>query len=137
MKAGLTIEELAAEIMRQKEVKEDYVVNTGSLRMEPCGSSLVLRVLDENSADRIEPLDISEQAHRQIGTHLSIPVKYYNRMLNEYPELLTTNVNAWFERAAAPRMLRVLDGTMRAFVSNPLPSYRSSRGILCSHAGYR
>ena len=47
MKAGLTIEELAAEIMRQKEVKEDYVVNTGSLRMEPCGSSLVLRVLDE------------------------------------------------------------------------------------------
>lgn len=118
MKTGLTIEELAAEIMRQKEVKEDYVVNTGSLRMEPCGSSFVLRVLDENSADRIEPLDISEQAHRQIGTHLSIPAKYYNRMLNEYPELLTTNVNAWFERAAAPRMLRVLDGTMRAFVSN-------------------
>ena len=35
MKAGLTIEELAAEIMRQKEAKSDYVVNTGSLRMEP------------------------------------------------------------------------------------------------------
>lgn len=118
MKAGLTIEELATEIMRQKEVKEDYVVNTGSLRMEPCGSDLVLRVLDANAADRIEPLDISEQAHRQIGTHLSIPAKYYNRMLHEYPELLATNVNAWFQRAAAPRMLRVLDGTMRAFVSN-------------------
>lgn len=118
MKAGLTIEELAAEIMRQKKAKEDYVVDTGCLRMEPCGSSLALRVLDENSADRIEPLDISEQAHRQIGTHLSIPAKYYNRMLNEYPELLATNVNAWFERAAAPRMLRVLDGTLRAFVSN-------------------
>ena len=28
MKAGLSIEELAAEIMRQNEIKEDYVVNS-------------------------------------------------------------------------------------------------------------
>lgn len=118
MKAGLTIEELAAEIMRQKEAKADYVVNTGRLRMEPCGTELVLRILDENNADRIEPLDISEQAHRQIGTHLSIPAKYYTRMLTEYPELLAENVNAWFEREGTARMLRVLDGRMRAFVSN-------------------
>ena len=106
MKAGLTIEELAAEIMRQKEAKADYVVNTGHLRMEPCGTELVLRVLDENNADRIEPLDISEQAHRQIGTHLSIPAKYYTRMLTEYPELLAKNVNAWFEREGTARIDR-------------------------------
>ncbi|MDD4509347.1 MAG: DUF932 domain-containing protein [Oscillospiraceae bacterium] len=118
MKAGLTVEELAAEIMRQKDAKEDYVVNTGNLRMEPYGTEIAMRVLDNDGTDRIEPLDVGEIAHRQIGTHLSIPYKYYDRMRAEYPELLTHNVNSWFERSPAQRMLRVLDGKARAFLSN-------------------
>jgi hypothetical protein len=75
MKSGLTIEELAAEIMRQKSAKEDYVVNTNNLRMEPYGSEIVMRVLDDDSTDRIEPLDVGDIAHRQIGTHPEIPPK--------------------------------------------------------------
>lgn len=118
MKAGLTIEELAAEIMRQKDAKEDYIVNTGRLHMEPYGSEIVMHVTDDADADRIEPLDIGGIAHRQIGTHLSIPYKYYDRMLTEYPALLAHNVNSWFERSPAQRMLRVLDGRARAFLSN-------------------
>ena len=31
MKTGLTLEQLAAEITRQQNAKEDYVVNTGNL----------------------------------------------------------------------------------------------------------
>ena len=77
MKTGLTLEELAAEITRQQNAKEDYVVNTGNLRFESYGSELALHVLDSNGADRIEPLEIGDIAHRQIGTHLSIPAKYY------------------------------------------------------------
>lgn len=46
MKAGLTIEELATEVMRQKDAKADYIVNTSMLAMEHCGTELVLRVLD-------------------------------------------------------------------------------------------
>lgn len=118
MKSGLTIEELAAEIMRQKNAKEDYVVNTGNLRMESYGPEVVVHVLDNDGSDRIEPLDVGTIAHRQIGTHLSIPAKYYDRMLTENPELLVHNVNCWFERAPAQRMLRVLDGRARAFLSN-------------------
>ena len=118
MKSGLTIEELAAEIMRQKGAKEDYVVNTGNLRMEPYGSEVAMRVLDNDGTDRIEPLDVGDIAHRQIGTHLGIPSKYYDRMLTEYPALLAHNVNSWFERVPAQRMLRVLDGKARAFLSN-------------------
>ena len=38
MKAGLAIEELAAELMRQNEIKEDYVVNSNSLLMEAVAS---------------------------------------------------------------------------------------------------
>ena len=118
MKSGLTIQELAAEILRQKESKEDYIVSTRRLQMENFGSDVVLRVLDENASDRIEPLDIGPNAHRQIGTHLSIPVKYYEKMREENPELLTVNVNSWFDRSDSQRMLRVLDGKARAFLSN-------------------
>ena len=118
MKAGLTVEELAAEIMRQRDAKEDYIVNTAGLRMENYGESFVLRVMDNNGTDRIEPLDIAEIAHRQIGARLGIPAKYYGTMLSNYPELLVTNVNAWFGKTPAERMLRVLDGKLRAYLSN-------------------
>ena len=118
MKSGLTIQELAAEILRQKEFKEDYIVSTRRLQMENFGSDVVLRILDENASDRIEPLDIGPNAHRQIGRYLYIPVKYYEKMREENPELLTVNVNSWFDRSDSQRMLRVLDGKARAFLSN-------------------
>ena len=118
MKSGLAIEDLASEIVRQKDCKEDYIVNANRIAMECCGRDLLLRVLDDRGFDRIEPLDISPIAHRQIGTHLSIPVKYYAKMLEEDPALLVTNVNTWLGRAQSQRMLRVLDGNARAFLSN-------------------
>ena len=118
MKAGLTIEELAAEIMRQNGIKEDYFVNSPNIRMEAWDTDLFLRVMDDNMADRLEPLEISENAHRQIGTRLSIPVKYYNRMLAEAPHLLTQNVNHWLTSNPEQRMLRVMNGKVRAFLSN-------------------
>jgi hypothetical protein len=49
----------------------------------------------ENNTDFIEPLDIREIAHRQIGTHLKIPAAYYDRMLDVNPALLAQNVNSW------------------------------------------
>lgn len=118
MKAGLAIEDLASEIVRQKDCKEDYIVNANRVSMECFGRDILLRVLDDQGQDRIEPLDVSPIAHRQIGTHLSIPAKYYSKMLEEDPALLVTNVNAWLARAGSQRMLRVLDGVARAFLSN-------------------
>lgn len=118
MKTGLTIEQLAAEILRQRDAKADYIVNTGNLRMEPCGNDVLLRVLGGDGVDRIELLDIGPTAHRQIGTYLSIPAKYYEKMQTEKPGLLADNVNAWFAGESKDRMLRVLDGRARAFLSN-------------------
>lgn len=57
-------------------------------------------------------------AHRQIGTHLKIPAAYYDKMLEEYPQLLAQNVNAWFQREPSVRMIRTIEGTARAFLSN-------------------
>lgn len=118
MKAGLAIEELAGEIMRQNAIKEDYVVNSPSLLMEQFNSELYLRVLDSDGIDRLEPLSIADNAHRQIGARLGIPVKYYSRMLEEGRGLLTENVNYWFRHNPEQRMLRVMEGKVRAFLSN-------------------
>lgn len=118
MKAGLAIEELAAEIMRQNEIKEDYVVNSQSLLMESYDAELFLRVMDADGLDRLEPLAITDNAHRQIGARLGIPSKYYSRMLEEGRELLTQNVNYWFRQNPEQRMLRVMEGKVRAFLSN-------------------
>lgn len=118
MKAGLTITEMAAEIERQAAAKVDYLVNPKKLEMESMGGSPMLRVLD-GGVDLLEPLAIQETAHRQMGAHLGIPWKYYEKMLQEEPGLLSYNVNHWFQRGEpAPRMLRTMDGRARAFLSN-------------------
>jgi hypothetical protein len=63
------------------------------------------------------PLGINEIAHNQIGEKLGIPSRYYDRMRAEQPELLAENVNTWFRKEPARRMVRTLDGTARAFLS--------------------
>ena len=118
MKLGRTIQELAKELDRQNKSKEDYLVDTTKVRMESYNGTPLLHVLDNHDEDIVEPLDIRQTAHEQIGAYLSIPRKYYDRMRNEDPELLAYNVNRWFGRNPEQRMIRTLDGHARAFLSN-------------------
>ncbi len=117
MKEGLSLQEMAAEIERQSNLKEDYLVDTRNLQMESFGSQVYLH-MQENGFDILEPLEVNPIAHRQLGTHLKIPAAYYDRMLTDYPELLTKNVNSWFQKEPSKRMIRTLGGTARAFLSN-------------------
>ena len=118
MKAGMTIMEMAAEVRRQSGARADYIVDTRRLEMESYGNGVVMKMLNNDSVDIVEPLDVRQIAHRQIGTHLKIPAAYYDRMLGGNPDLLAQNVNSWFKREPEQRMLRTLDGTARAFLSN-------------------
>lgn len=117
MKEGLTLEEMAAEITRQSKLKADYLVDTRNLQLEACGSDVYLHMFD-NNMEPVEPLEVNQIAHRQLGTHLKIPASYYDRMLTTHPELLAANVNSWFNREPSKRMLRTMGGTARAFLSN-------------------
>ena len=117
MKQGMTIQQAAAEIMRQSQAKADYLVNTENLHMETCDGVPTLRLL-VGEIDRIEPLDILPTAHRQMGDYLGIPRKYYDRMLQENIGLLAHNVNTWLHRGPEQRMIRTIDGRARAFLSN-------------------
>ena len=66
----------------------------------------------------MEPLEVLSTAHRQLGTYLNIPQKYYDRMLQEDTGLLSYNVNRWLQRTPEQRMIRTMDGRARAFLSN-------------------
>lgn len=119
MKTGRTIQEMAVELQRQSEAKSDYLVNTGRLQMAVWDGQPMLHLLGEGGEDQMEPLEVLTTAHRQLGTYLNIPQKYYDRMLQEDTGLLSYNVNRWFQRMPEQqRMIRTMDGRARAFLSN-------------------
>lgn len=109
MKTGKSIEQLAAELTRQQESKQDYMATTNALRLT---DDLKLEI---GGGDNIRP--ITKIAQRQIGNRVDIPAKYFDRMAEAAPELLATNVNHWFENQPEKRFVRTLDGNVRAFLS--------------------
>lgn len=117
MKAGKTLQELAAELERQQLAKKDLIVSTGVLSMDSRDDGGI--ALNVMGGQMIQHYDVGEIAHRQIGQFLKIPATYYDRMRMEYPQLLTLNANGWFAKMPqSKRMLRTLDGTARALLSD-------------------
>lgn len=139
MKSGMTIEELLTEVQRQSDAKKDYVASTKhDVRMVPMvgfpndvavvlqkgrGQEIVNSIAAECSAialvdTPLERLEVSEHAHRQIAGRLQIPWKFYFRMLEDHKDIVIDNVNKLFEREPGTRLLRTMDGKLRAFLSN-------------------
>jgi len=120
MKTGKTLTDLAAELERQNQVKQDFIIDTSHLTLAPTPNDVIMRMPAPAGSDAGEPLDfnIDHSAHRQIATRLSIPQKYYDRMREAAPMLLSMNVNHWFRTQPERRMVRTLDGHARAFLSD-------------------
>jgi hypothetical protein len=116
MKSGRTLTELAQEIERRANGKQDLVASTGNLQVQ-CGAAR-----DGNPVKLIvgndRELAINSIAHQQVASHTEIPKAYYDRMLKDEPGLLANNVNTWFRKYPTHRMVRTLDGTARAFLSD-------------------
>lgn len=60
-------------------------------------------------------------AHRHLGEYTKIPATYYDRMAAEQPKLLADNVNTWLGKMTDTRMVRTLEGDVRALLS---PKYQ-------------
>ena len=115
MKQGISLSDLAATLLRQAQIKRDFLIDTRALQLENTagdGHKLTIR------AEGYEAFLVNDFTHRQIADRLGIPGKYYDRMRQENPDLLSTNVNAWFAAKPEKRLLRTLDGTARAFLSD-------------------
>lgn len=118
MKSGKTLVELAQEIMRQSECKKDLLVNTHNMEFSVDSSGQHMNVIDRKRDELLYQLRVNDIAHRQLGNYLGINAKYYDHMRANYPELLAININSWLQKnEPQQRMLRTLDGTFRAFLS--------------------
>lgn len=114
MKKGKTLTELATEIERQSNAARDFVVETPKLFMKTHEDRPVMEMRDTE----FDIAPIRMNAHRQIGEHINVPAKYYDRMKKDAPSLLAINVNHWFRDNTKNRMVRFMDGDLRAFLSD-------------------
>ncbi|MBR6013605.1 MAG: DUF932 domain-containing protein, partial [Selenomonadaceae bacterium] len=115
MKQGKTLQELGRELQRQRNNRQDFLADTRSLKMESDhhGSNLIVS-LD----NKMQKFGVNEVAHQQIASRLNIPYRYYQKMQAEAHDLLDENVNRWLNQNPERRMIRVLDGNVRAFLSD-------------------
>jgi hypothetical protein len=127
MKSGLTLTQLATEIERQAASKKDYIADTRALTMKDDTKHGVIL----NGANGGMPLQAT--AHQQLATTLGIPKPYYDRMLKDAPDLLAANANRWLEKEPQTKMVRTLDGHVRAILSDrfrPLDNLDLAQAIL-------
>lgn len=114
MKQGRTLAELGAELERQRNARKDYLVNTSALSMKTQDGKSIVQF---KNGHEMEMYRVGDIAHQQLATRLGIPFRYYLKMQKDYPALLDENVNGWLHKEPERRMLRTLDGRMRAFLS--------------------
>ena len=130
MKQSLTLTQMAQELERQQSAKRDFLAPDRSLQ---------LVTIDDRTTDiRMELPDVGRfpiqpYAHGQIAQHLGIPKVYYDKMRVQAPALLAANANHWLSDSHAQRMVRTLNGTMRAYLSNkyrPLDHFDLAEAVL-------
>ena len=116
MKQGFkTVQELYQKLEEQRENRKDMIADTRSLIINSVDGISSLSV---STGDDVISYVVSDVAHRQIADRLGIPFKYYDRMRLEYPALLDQNINGWLMKNPEKRMLRTMDGRLRAFLSD-------------------
>lgn len=121
MKIGTTLEGLLTQVQRNAKAKRDFVASTkGSVRfveMDGFRNHVAAVLLKEGSGE-LERFEINDTAHGQVAGHLGIPYKYYQRLLVDHRDLVIGQVNALFEREPTTRLIRTIDGHVRAFLSD-------------------
>ena len=109
MKTGRDLREVLVELNRQQAVKRDYISPSSALSLRPDGRTFSMVEKTFSTTDLF---------HRQVASSLNIPAKYYDLMQAEKPDLLAENVNAWMTTRDQNYMLRTMDGTARALLSD-------------------
>jgi hypothetical protein len=95
MMQGRNIQELAMEVKRMEETKRDFIADTSLVDavVVDRAPAISLRVPEIDYSERFGMTDVF---HQQISSNLGIPYKYYNRMVQEAPNLWMYNVNQWW-----------------------------------------
>ena len=107
---------LAQELERQLATKRDLVVPSSLLQCRTDEGGDLKMIIDTNGCDGV--YGITNLARRQLADKLKIPFTYFERMRTEQPSLLDRNVNTWLQIDNESRMIRTLDGQVRAVLSD-------------------
>ena len=116
MKSGRSLVSLAQELERQLSSKKDLVVSSMLLRHDTNDEGDTRLVIEESGGPA--HYGITPLARRQLAEKLKIPYAYFERMRHEQPVLLDRNVNTWLQSEEDRRMIRTLDGHVRAVLSD-------------------
>jgi len=119
MKTGRTIQDLAHELDSRAKQKKDFVLSTSSITFGVDGDPEKPETLQHHLTVPLEGMfRPTDHTHGQIASRLKIPRAYYERMRQEAPYLLRDNVQHWFDANPERRMVRTMDNTARAFLSD-------------------
>lgn len=113
MRQHLQLNEFASKLDGDRFNKHDLIADTRHLTAFEQEGDLKLQTHGD-----LQSYDLNPHAHGQIAGKLGIPKKYYDRLLAGYPQLLANNINTFFQEENERRMLRTLDGTVRAYLSD-------------------
>lgn len=100
---GRSLNEVIVELEKQDKAKADYIAPARGMRMHDDGQTFEINHLKTGES---QLFDSSTILHRQIGSALNIPAKYYELMREEKPDLLARNINSWFADLDGKYMVR-------------------------------
>lgn len=116
MKNGRTLVNLAHELDRQLATKRDMVVPSVLMHCETDDIGSCKVIIEEGNSPAT--YGVTNLARRQLAEKLKIPFAYFERMRTEQPSLLDRNINTWLQTDNERRMIRTLDGNVRAVLSD-------------------
>lgn len=124
---GTPLLRMMEELQRQVPLKRDVKADTRLINLDPETADTLL----VDMPGGLEEFGITDHAHAQIQTHLGIGQKLYDRLrsgepgdgkrkkpIKAQPDLLAHLANGLLSRQPSTRMVRVLDGKARAFLSD-------------------
>lgn len=115
MRQQMTLPEFAERLDHTRFQKRDIIADTRSVALLNTDTNLML---DVNTGEDHEVYTINDHAHGQLASWLKIPKPYYDRLRHDHPDLLAHDASALMQREHARRMVRTLDGTARAYLSD-------------------
>ena len=119
MKQGRALAEVLAQLLYEDSMKRDFIAPAQALQVSPDGESIIMSFTGTNEQ---EVLGMTDLFHRQVGSALNIPAKYYDMMRTQKPQLLAENVNTWLGDRDQSYMIRSMDfgrgRVARAFLSD-------------------
>jgi hypothetical protein len=114
MHQGRPLKQVIAQIKRESEQRKDFRVPTDQLDFNTDGG------IDFSVGKKAYAAYPTRHCLRQICARSKIPADYADRMADGHPQLLSDNINYWWQNQPENRMLRTLvncEHTARAFLS--------------------